>query len=575
MRLTVRVALIDAHARADPKAMPVDGEIIGSEGTSEDSLRYAQASRRAADALLHEHPDLMVFAQTTEGQIVPMPDSLGMEDYPVLATEGRTGVDLCVAEDRMTLVNAWIRLKQEAVSEAKARLRSDPGQWRTVRMFDVRNTHGVVLCVVWASSGPEDAPEAGDSKPGSAAPRFCSRRQDLEGNVISCDESYLQMFGYESEDEVIGHPTFERVHPDDQARLIESWIAMVATARVQMCRVRVRRQDGAWLWVDTSYHNFLGHDGDGYVLAECIDVSAEMAAQEELQDREELLRRLLEEMPDGLLQLDGRREVIYHNARLLEVLHGVAAGEPGAPASLEALIFGLEADSRDALEAAIDRALEEGSSDDVEVQLMRGDEELRHILFKLRPLMRESGTVTGAIASVQDVTDSARARHELERRATSDALTGACNRASILTLLSQELASGEGAAVVYVDLDRFKAVNDTFGHAAGDEVLMAVAARARAAMRAGDELGRLGGDEFLVLLRGVPNSETAMAAALRVGEALRGAYELPAGTVELCASVGVACSAGTGTTAENLIELADAAMYRSKQARLGKPVCAG
>ncbi len=556
--------------------MAIPGEITDSEGDGDERLRYAQASRRAADALLHEHPDALVFAQTTDGQIVPMPDSLGMHDYPVLASEGRSGVDLFVAEERMALVNAWIRLKQEAVAEAKARLRSDPGQWRTVRMFDLRNTHGIVLCVLWAGGPPEDAAETGERTAGTAAPRFCSRRQDLEGKVISCDEAYLQMFGYEHEDEVIGHTTFERVHPDDQARLIESWIAMVATARVQMCRVRVRRQDGVWLWVDTSYHNFLGHDGDGYVLAECIDVSAEMAAQEELQDREELLRRLLEEMPDGLLQLDRRREVIYHNARLLEVLHGVSAEQPVARASLEALLFGLQADSRDALEQAIELTLEEGSSDDVEVQVLRGDEEIRHILFKLRPLMRDSATVTGAIASVQDVTDSARARRELERRATSDALTGACNRASILALLEDELAAGEGAAVVYVDLDHFKAVNDTFGHAAGDEVLVAVAARAREAMRSGDELGRLGGDEFMVLLRGVRVRETAMAAALRVGEALRGSYELPAGTVELCASVGVACSAATGAaaSAEELVELADLAMYRSKQERLGKPVYA-
>jgi diguanylate cyclase (GGDEF)-like protein/PAS domain S-box-containing protein len=555
--------------------MRTPGETGAETSLGDQDTRYAQASRRAADALLHEHADALVFAQTTDGQIVPMPASLGMDDYPVLASEGRTGVDLCVAEDRMTLVNAWIRLKAEAVAEARARLRSDPGQWQTVRMFDLRNTHGVVLCVVWPCGAPDDPAAAGAQQPVSTAPRFCSRRQDLEGNVLSCDEAYLQMFGYAHEDEVIGHPTFERVHPDDQARLIESWIAMVATARVQMARVRVRREDGDWLWVDTSYHNFLGHDGDGYVLAECIDVSGEMAAQEELQDREELLRRLLEEMPDGLLQLDDGREVVYHNPRLLEVLHGPAAARSASSASLEAILFGLEDQSREALDGALGRALEQGLSDDVEVRVMRGDGERRQILFKLRPLVRDTGRVTGAIASVHDVTDSARARQELERRAASDPLTGAHNRASILALLEHQLAGGEGAAVVYVDLDRFKAVNDTLGHAAGDEVLLAVSARAREAMRSGDELGRLGGDEFLILLRGATAQDTAMAAALRIGEALRGTYELASGSVELRASVGVALAADAVTTAEALVGMADAAMYRSKQQRRGEPVFAG
>ena len=91
-----------------------------------------------------------------------------------------------------------------------------------------------------------------------------------------------------------------RVHPEDQARLIESWIAMVATVTAaDDARLRMRRDDDRYLWVDLPTTTDLGEQNDGYVLAECIDVSAEMAAQEALQDREELLRRLLEEMPNG------------------------------------------------------------------------------------------------------------------------------------------------------------------------------------------------------------------------------------------------------------------------------------
>lgn len=545
--------------------------------------RRAKASRRAADALLRAHPDAMVFAQTTEGHIVPVPASLGLEGYPVLTDEGRTGVDLCVAEDRMTVVNAWIQLKREAVAEARARLRTDPGQWRTVRMLDLRNTHGVVLSVVWTSEGPpqDDRPEL--NAPTSTTPRFCSRKQDREGNVIECDESYLQMFGYERENEVVGHPTFERVHPEDQARLIESWIAMVATARVQMVRVRMMRKDGSWLWVDTTYHNCLGPEGNGYVLAECIDVSAEMAAHEALQDRELLLRRLVEEMPDGLFQLDSERRVVFHNARLFEILR--AGSDSNAVRSdgdlatagidrLDAVLERFSDEGRRAIEMVIARAENDGAANDVEAEAILTSGERRHILVKVRPLTRETGVVSGIVASVQDVTDSARARRELEQLATFDALTGAQNRSSIIAALRAELETSSETGIVYIDLDRFKLVNDTLGHAAGDELLAQVAERLQGAMRANDALGRLGGDEFLILLRGVSGLGVAMDAAERISEAVCDEYELSCGKRVLSASIGVAYG-GTGPGgAGELIERADAAMYRSKGARRGVPVLA-
>jgi diguanylate cyclase (GGDEF)-like protein/PAS domain S-box-containing protein len=554
---------------------------------SAETARRAKAARRAATALLHEHADAMIFAQSTDGLVIPVPESLGMESFKVLATDWRAGSDLCVAEDRMTVVNAWMQLKREGVAEARARMRTDPAQWWVVRMLDLRNTHGVVLTILWPTSeGRLDAEPAPAETPAAATPRFGTRKQDEEGNVIECDNAYLQMFGYCTE-EVVGQPTFERVHPEDQARLIESWIAMIATGRVQMSRVRMRRGDGTWLWVDATYHNFLDDEQRGHVLAECIDVSAEMSAQEALQEREELLRHLLEEMHDGLLQLDSECNVVYHNARLLEIFHTQlecaeatidtpdAGDGKGAVESvaLQALTQLLTDEGLEAFQAVVERALSTGVSEDVEVEALLPFDERRHILVKVRPLTRDSGAVTGVIASVQDVTDSALIRRELEQRATFDALTGAHNRSSIIAALAAELEASADTGVVYVDLDRFKLINDTFGHPAGDEVLVEIAARLKAAMRSSDALGRLGGDEFLVVLRGVCGRAVAMEAAKRISHALRGTCELPAGSIELCASVGVAV-AEAPVCAEELIEQADRAMYRSKERRLGIPVLA-
>ncbi len=546
-----------------------------SPATAKPADRERANARRATEVLLREHPDAMVFAQTGDGSIVALPESLGLEGSPVLATDGaRTALDLCVAEDRMTMVNAWMQLKREAVAEAKARLRNDPAQWWVVRMLDLRQTHGVILTVGWPTAeGSSTEGEVQETGPASTTPRFCTRKQDDEGNVIDCDAAYLEMFGYER-DEVIGNPTFERVHPDDQARVIEAWIAVVATGRAQLFRVRTRRGDGSWLWVDTTLHSFLEEAIQPHVLAECIDVSAEMAAQEALEDREELLRRLIEEMPDGLLQLDRNHDVVFHNARLPQILNGTSTPTPqegDAVQGLDGLLAVFTADSALGLQQAFSHVMTEGESIDLEAETLESGGGRRHALFKIRPLLRD-GTATGVIASVLDVTDSARARHELERRANHDPLTGVHNRSSIVSAVSAELEQSTDTAVLYIDLDRFKSINDALGHAAGDEVLVEVANRLKGAMRPSDELGRLGGDEFLVLLRNVASRDVAMRAASRISRALRGPCELSGGTVRLCASVGVARPIGGAVSAERLIEQADGAMYRSKDRRRGTPV---
>jgi diguanylate cyclase (GGDEF)-like protein len=187
--------------------------------------------------------------------------------------------------------------------------------------------------------------------------------------------------------------------------------------------------------------------------------------------------------------------------------------------------------------------------------------------MSLRALMRSSGEVSGAITCVLDITDSARARQELERRATFDPLTHCHNRASVLSTLEHELAREDSTntGVVYVDLDQFKPVNDRLGHAAGDELLVQVAERLKLASRDSDVVGRLGGDEFLVVLRDIPGQEVAMRAADRICETLCGTFELTCGAAELRASVGVACSNGERVSSEELVKRADGAMYQSKE----------
>ncbi|HEX3511155.1 MAG TPA: diguanylate cyclase [Solirubrobacteraceae bacterium] len=553
---------------------------------------------RGADALLREHPDALVAGLASNGLIVPVPQTVGLWGQGLI--EGRAVFDNVVAADRNTVARMWVDMRHEGATSGKVRMLRRPKMWMTLHFIDLLEIHGIVLAVLLPSDDQGDEPQ--ETEEVHAAPRFCTLTEDEGARVLDCDDAFTEMFGFDLA-EMYGQSVLDQIHPDDQGRAVEGWLTVLSTSRNQQTRLRRKRKDGSWMWVDTTLHNFLNEPGRNHVLVEIIDISAEMHAQEALQDREELLRRLTNAMPVGLLQLDVARNVLYNNSRLLEILHGKNVdATPGAPesahitaragvsdpgslgtdageqpcASLEEALATLTEEARADFDAALAEVLADGVDRDVELDVALPHGELRRALFSLRALLRQSGEVSGAITCVLDVTDSARARSELERRATYDMLTGCHNRSSILSALEDELAREDaaGLGVVYVDLDEFKPVNDRLGHAAGDELLVMVAQRLRHASRDSDLVGRLGGDEFLVMLQDVPSDDVAMLVAERICGLLATPFELAGGAVELRGSVGVACSAGEDMSAEELVRRADAAMYESKGHGRGRPVFA-
>jgi len=546
-----------------------------------------QTVAMGAEALLREHPDALVCGLAGNGLIVPVPQSVGLWGQDLI--EGRALVDNVVAADRATVVKVWIRAQEEGAAADKVRLLRKPSTWMTLHFIDMREVHGVLLGVIIPSDELAEGQDAVEEL-APAPPRFCSLEEDEGARVIACDEAFTEMFGY-AVAELIGNSVLDQIHPEDQGRAVEGWLAVLSTGHDQQTRLRRRHKDGTYLWVDTTLRNLLNQPGRNCVAVEIIDVSAEMKAQEVLAEREELLRRLTAGMPVGLLHVDTDRNVVYNNARLLEILYGShvpaltlgsedatapVASDAGAT-SAGALLQTLTEDSAAALEHALAAVLSEGVDRDVEVDITLPSGTWRRALMSLRALLRPSGEVSGAITCVLDITDSARARKELEHRATFDPLTQCYNRSSVLSTLEHELKRPDsaGTGVVYVDLDDFKPVNDRLGHAAGDELLVMVAERLRLASRDSDVAGRLGGDEFLVVLRDIPGAEEAMRAAQRICDALCDTFELSCATIELRASIGVACSGEQTPSSEELIKRADVAMYQCKERRECTPVLAG
>jgi diguanylate cyclase (GGDEF)-like protein/PAS domain S-box-containing protein len=557
-------------------------------------VRDGHSIAEGAEALLREHPGAQVCALASNGLIVPVPQTVGLWGQGLI--EGRALIDNVVAGDRTAVVRLWLAAQQEGAAATKVRMLASPTKWSTLHFIDLREVHGVFLGVILPSD--EDAgeePTELDSSP--AAPRFCTLTEDEGARVLAADDAFTQMFGY-TEAELLGKSVLDQIHPDDQGRAVEGWLAVISSNRAQQTRLRRRRKDGSYVWVDTTLHNFLNHPGRNCVVVEIIDISAEMAAQEALHEHEELLRRLTDAMPVGLLQIDVARDVVYNNACLLEILYGsepidsamtsepapLVPGEQEAAArrhdaaapTVNALLQTLTEESIASFSAVLDEVLGAGVDRDVEVDIVRPSGASRRALMSVRALSRADGEVGGAITCVLDITDSARAREELEHRATYDTLTHVHNRSSILTVLEEQLERDDGRStgVVYVDLDKFKPVNDTLGHAAGDELLVLVGERLKLASRDSDVIGRLGGDEFLIVLRDVPSSRVAMQVAERISMTVCGCFELSSGEADLRASIGVACGTHGTVTAEELVRQADAAMYRSKSDGQCVPVLA-
>ncbi|RLJ39126.1 PAS domain S-box-containing protein/diguanylate cyclase (GGDEF)-like protein [Acidovorax sp. 106] len=195
-----------------------------------------------------------------------------------------------------------------------------------------------------------------------------------------------------------------------------------------------------------------------------------------------------------------------------------------------------------------------------------------HLSIHYMPLRTESGEVDGFVAMAQDITEHRQEAGRLLALSQRDPLTGLLNRAGLDAYLQRSLAHGGGAnmALLYIDLDHFKPVNDTYGHPVGDELLKLFAQRLRSLVRPRDAVARLGGDEFAVVLEQVRELDHARTVAAKIVEAAQAPFELQAATILVGASVGLAFGVDPAQGAIDLIARADAKLYLAKRNGRGR-----
>jgi diguanylate cyclase (GGDEF)-like protein/PAS domain S-box-containing protein len=457
-----------------------------------------------------------------------------------------------------------------AIGQARRRGAGDcilhiPGeeQPRTVAIVDITESAGVYVSL----SGPEIRIPGSTLRATPPRPRRVVHHRNEVAELTWIDPLTKDLLGFEPE-EMIGRSALEFIHPDDHDRGIDSWLALLAGEPALRYRVRWRTRDGDWIWLEATHTDRL--DSHGFIETELVDVDDEMRALARARAGELRFETLTESLPMGVIHVGPGGTILYVNSWLREFAHFDADDDA------DSRFASVNQDDRAELGTAFRAAIRTGEATDLDVRVRarrRNDERICRV--RVRPVGGDSeGEARTAIASVEDITDSAQLEAQLRHKAMTDDLTGLDNRPALVERLQsclEEAKATTAIAVLYLDLDGFKMINDGLGHDAGDEVLTKVATRLSGCLRPGDHIARVGGDEFVVIAVACPSAEDAGALADRLIEESGEPIEIDGTDARIGCSVGIALSdPDSPGRADELLTNADLAMYKAKRAGGGR-----
>ena len=387
-----------------------------------------------------------------------------------------------------------------------------------------------------------------------------------DGVVRYASPSLSNALGYKPE-EVVGTNASSYVHPDDADEALGAFGEVLGVPGVgKPVELRVRRKDGSWRYLEAVGTNMIDDASVEGVVVNAWDVTGRKRIEDELKLRD----RAIAASSNGIIISDPNKPdnpIIYVN-RKFEEITGYSA-EEAKGLNCRFLANG-DRDQPGVDELRI--AIEEGREWSGPLRNYKKDGTPFWNELYIAPVRDEDGRVVNFIGVQKDVTKQKELEKKLAHQAFHDPLTDLPNRNLFLDRVDHALKRarrrGEGVAVLFMDLDNFKVINDSLGHEVGDELLVAVAGRLESCLRPADTAARLGGDEFVVLLEDVVDAEEAARAAERIADALqREPFRIGDRELFVTTSVGIALGGrGEGERPGDLLRNADLAMYRAKDA---------
>ncbi len=357
--------------------------------------------------------------------------------------------------------------------------------------------------------------------------------------------------------------------PDARPVIAQAIENATATGRSWDLELPLVTAAGRRIWVRAVGDADFDHGSAVRLVGAFQDITARKLAEFAVEAKERLLRAMTDRLPMLVMYLDPRETVRFVNAtgaRWLGIERDAAVDRPLS----QLLASGRYGELSGDLQRAFG-----GERVESEVAAVRAGVP-RHLQLALNPDRRADGSVAGVYAMLTDITTTRESERRLEDLARVDALTGLPNRRQfdekLEAALRRSQRSGQGMALLFLDIDHFKSINDSLGHAGGDAVLKEFGARLKRTMRESDVVARLAGDEFVALIEGVTDNRDASIVARKIVEAMRADFDVDGAPLRVTTSLGVAVAAGgrwastaAPPSATDLMLCADRALYEAKR----------
>ncbi|CAA9469742.1 MAG: diguanylate cyclase/phosphodiesterase (GGDEF & EAL domains) with PAS/PAC sensor(s) [uncultured Rubrobacteraceae bacterium] len=381
-----------------------------------------------------------------------------------------------------------------------------------------------------------------------------------------------EMLGYTPEEWLEGRLWTQRLHPGDRERILAADERFEAGGGRFDEEYRLLARDGSVVWVREQAVLVKDEAGEPlYWQGVLFDMTERKEAEEAVQRSATRLAEAQRLAHLGGWEWDIRTGEISWSDEAYRI-YGLSPQE--LVPSFERFMEIVHPDDRELLEGVINGALDGHRAYDVEHRIVRPGGEVRVVHRQAGVVRGEGGEPLRMVGTVHDVTERKTLEGQLEHRALHDPLTDLPNRTLFVDRLEQALRRarrqrGRKVAVLFVDLDNFKVVNDSLGHKVGDSLLAVLAERVRWSLRPGDTLARFGGDEFTVLVEDIYDPADAVQVAERITAELRRPFVLEGRELFASASIGIALGESATKGTEDLLRDADTAMYRAKEERSG------
>ncbi|HBX56983.1 EAL domain-containing protein [Pseudomonas sp. UBA2684] len=531
---------------------------------TEQALRL---SEQKFASVFQQCPDILVIARSSDGCLLEVNSAFEQQTgIPIAAALGKTATELNIWGIPGIGPTLLKRLQGESLRNLEMPFRRHDGQFFTglisAQAFQLAETPALVVIVrdisqLKATQQQLQISEEKFAKAFHASPDGLLLTRVSDGLLIEANEGFSRITGY-SNSEAAERSTLELgiwANPNDRVRMIEQ-IKLHGSVRDLATPIRTR--DGQLRLCELSAQ-LIPIGDEPCLLTIARDITERQVMQEKLQQA----ATVFESTAEGVMITDTRQRIVAVNRAFSEI---TGYSEAEALGQTPRLLASGQHDS--AFYSALWHQLEDEGHWQGEIWNRRKNQELYPEWLTISAVRNKSQAITHFVGVFADITPLKHAQARLDHQAHHDPLTGLPNRllfeSRLRAALDDAQADDRQGAILFLDLDRFKHINDSLGHPVGDQLLKSIAVRLKEQLRDIDTVARLGGDEFIILLPGLHQTGDAKLVANKLLACFSPPFQIDDHEFFISASIGISLYPEDGLDVATLVKNADAAMYRSK-----------